>query len=447
MLRKRIADEVILTGAPEAVQQLVDLAKTRISGTQKLKAVALSHKARGLQLGLIKGISTPETMGALAALARQYQLKVSVEPNCTTGNPYSQEINPWEWEVNPWEWEVNPWEWEVNPNNTRRVLPAGTTPAEGEALFWKQPALRQIGLTTTDGQRLPALSAYQGEGVLVGVFDTLPYNPVNRPWLTLHPSAEPLTSPVEAVERDLSDHGLISASLIHAVAPKAQVHLYEVCSKEGYGNMYPLLEALAAFIGMAAGRPAVINLSLGSMCAGPSSPALRALLQQATDLGIVVCAAAGNRGKSSKKVSTVPPAQAPAAFDGVIAVSACNLSDQRATYSQRGDIAAYGGEDLGLVGPGDDQDIIGMGVSTPAGLVSGYVIMDAGTSFSSPLVSGAAALVLGDRLSRGVALSAATCTEVLATLSSAARRPAAASESLSSTGLGAGILYLTSLWA
>jgi subtilisin family serine protease len=446
MLRRHVADEMILTGTAEAVQRLLNVAKGHGHPLKRRRSLEVAHGNRSLQAGLIQGGATPELVNHLIRILRTEKLKVSVETNCTLGNPFVQELNPWEWEVNPWEWEVNPWEWEVNPSNTPRVIPAGTTAAEGKALFWKQPAFQQVGLVNALGQRIPALQAHQGEGVVVGVFDALPTGPVSEPWLTLHPAAEPIPSPVEA-SRDLSDHGLMSASLIHAVAPKAQVHLYEVCSKEGYGTMFPLLEALTAFIATNAGKPAVISLSLGSMCAH-TSPALRALLQKATDLGMVVVAAAGNRGKAAQKVSTVPQSQLPAGFERVISVAACNLADERATFSQRGDIAAYGGEDLGAPGAGDAEDVIGMGASDPVGKFTGYVAMDGGTSFSTPLVAGAAALVLGDLLQAATALTATTWSEVLAVLKAGARRPdTSAGETLTCTGLGAGILYLPAIWA
>lgn len=448
MLRRTIPDEVILTGQPDAVASLLQAAGTQVSGMSEHKAYNVSHQGRNLRLGLVRLAketrpgSVGELMVALSRSARDNHINVAMEPNCAIGNPFRSELNPWEWDVNPWEWDVNPWEWDVNPS-IPAVVPAGATPAEGEALFWSQPAFQAIGLTDAAGVRAASLAAHQGAGVVVGIFDALPKIAINQPWLTLHPSATPLQSPADGPVRDLSDHGLMCASLVHGVAPAAEVHLYEVCTSDGSGTLYPLLEGLSAFIAMAAGRPAIISLSLGSMCCGIPSPALSAVLRQATDLGMVVCAAAGNRGKASTKVSTVPSAQIPAALPNVIAVSASNLSLQRATYSQRGDLAAPGGEDLGAHGPDDAEDIIGMGNS-----LTGYVRMDAGTSFSTPLVAGTAALLVEKVLATGGALSATTYSQVLASLTAGCQAPAAgAGETLPGCGLGGGILNLRGLLA
>ncbi|HLN62281.1 MAG TPA: S8 family serine peptidase, partial [Symbiobacteriaceae bacterium] len=349
MLRRLRPDQVVVTGRPDDVSMLITKAVGRGNSVSEKRGLQMSHASRNLRLGLIQAAvsgkpwSVSDLMVTLAKVARDERLNVGLEPNCAVGYPYTQEINPWEWAVNPWEWAVNPWEWAVNPD-IPRVISIGTSPADGEARFWTQPALATIGLTEL-GQRSAALANHQGAGVMVGIFDALPTQPVSQPWLTLHASTIPLESPDSDLTRDVSDHGLMCASLVHAVAPAAQVHLYEVCTKEGYGDLYPLLAALTDFIDMAAGHPAVISLSLGSLCCGSPSPAMQAVLQRATDLGMVVCAAAGNRGKSASKPCNLGAAQVPAALPNVIAVSASSLTGTRATYSLRGDIAAPGGED------------------------------------------------------------------------------------------------------
>ena len=441
MVRRRMKLDLILTGTTEAIGFLLGKA----SGVTKNRGLQVGHKGKALEFGLVRstnsqaGDLTDDLSEQLADMARRNQVKVSLESNCGTSLPFRNSVNPWDWDINPWDWDINPWDWDIS-QTIPRLIPVGATALEGELLFRQQKAFQISGLTDATGERNQALSGHRGAGVVVGVFDTLPDHGVSKPWLTLHPYDGSLEAPQHMPERDLSDHGLMIASLINAIAPDAQVHLYEVCGKDGYGSLYPLLEQLAAFIGYAAGRPAVINLSLGSLCCGGNpSPALTALLQKATDLGMVVIAAAGNQAKSCVKPCNLPPAQMPAGMANVVAVAASNAADHRSTFSQRGDIAAYGGEDVGPVGPGDAEDIIGMGDS-----VSGYVAMDGGTSFSAPLVAGGAVLALADQLARGAVLGINTYKIVKAAIEAGARQPAGSGtgENLQNDGLGAGILYL-----
>jgi|GEM_PF-5319851 len=452
MARVRSADELILTGRADTVERLVARAASEVPGLGEKRSLQSNNGQRSLKLGLIStgtGASR-DLMGQLAKWARAGHGAVKAEPNCATGHPFRMEkgargwgLDPWQWDEDPWQWDEDPWQWDEDPWQWDEdpALPAvkavGTTPAEGEVLFRRQGAFQKIGLTDAAGQRTAALAAHLGEGVLVGIFDALPSQAVSYDWLTLHPAKVAKEDPWS--DDDLSDHGLICASLIHAVAPGARVHLYEACGKDGHGRLFPLVEAISEFIDLAAGKPAVISLSLGSLCTGGSA-ALRSVLQRATDQGMVVCAAAGNASHGTPKVSALLAAQVPAAFPNVIAVSASNMSDQRATYSQRGDLAAPGGEALGRPGPDDAEDIIGMGLSVGT---SGYVAMDAGTSFSTPLVAGAAALLLEGQAVR----DAKTYTRVLAALKAAARDGAPSDgETLTSSGLGAGILYLPTLF-
>ncbi|MDF2629221.1 MAG: hypothetical protein K0R39_3052 [Symbiobacteriaceae bacterium] len=450
MASTRNTDELIITGSPEAVRRLQECGKSAGETLHEQRRLTIGHKARNLDVALVKTNGSARSLAdRLADLARADRLAVKAEANCPTGHPNGRDrgargwnLNPWAWGEDPWAWGEDPWAWGEDPwawgeDALPLVMPAGATPAEGEALFWQQGAFQKIGLTDGAGQRLPALANHQGEGVLVGIFDAMPAQAVSYPWLTLHPANVPGEGPWD--DRDISDHGIFCASLVHAVAPKAQVHLYEACGKDGHGRLFPLLEAIEAFVALAAGKPAVLSLSLGSLCVDGSA-ALRALLQKATDMGMVVCAAAGNAAHSTPKVSALLHAQVPAAFPNVIAVSACNLSDQRAKYSQRGDIAAPGGEDLDRPGPDDTEDMYGLGVSVGT---SGYVRMDGGTSFSTPLVAGAAALLLEGMTVRGEQ----TYSQVLSALQAAARPAAGAGvETLQCCGLGAGVLYLPTLF-
>ncbi|HWI60677.1 MAG TPA: S8 family serine peptidase [Symbiobacteriaceae bacterium] len=444
-------DELIVTGKPDAWERVLNRAGHEVPGLNRKRTVDLTNGARTLKVGLIgSGKEARQLQEQLATWSKAEHAAVAAELNGPVLLPAAKvkqsrgwSVNPWEWGDDPWEWGDDPWEWGDDPWEwgddpaLPMVVPAGATQAEGEALFWQQGAFRKIGLTDANGQRVAALADRQGEGVLAAVFDALPARPVNFSWLTLHPSRVAGEQPRAGV--DLSDHGLMCASLIHAVAPKAQVHLYEACGKDGEGRLFPLVEAISDFITLAQGRPAVISLSLGSQYSRGSA-ALRAVLQKATDAGMVVCAAAGNGAYGTPKVSALLQAQVPATFPNVVAISASNQADQRALYSQRGDLAAPGGEALGQPGPDDAEDMIGMGVSVGT---SGYVRMDAGTSFATPLVAGAAALLLETQSNR----DAQTYARVLEAMKAGAAQAAPTTgECLTSSGLGAGILNLPALF-
>jgi thermitase len=125
----------------------------------------------------------------------------------------------------------------------------------------------------------------------------------------------------------------------------------------------------------------VINLSVGG--AGDSQ-VLDNAVRRAWDAGLVVVVAAGNSATSEPFY--------PAASPGALAVSATNAADQPSRYSN------YGSQ-VGIAAPGDNI------YSTLPGGSYGYLT---GTSMSTPIVAGAAALALAVRpgLSNGQVVGA-----------------------------------------
>lgn len=117
----------------------------------------------------------------------------------------------------------------------------------------------------------------------------------------------------------------------------------------------------------------VINMSLG---AAVDDPVVAEQVTYALDHGVTVVAAAGNDGCNCLSY--------PARYPGVIAVGATTSSDARASFSNVG-------TQLDLVAPGYN---VCSSLWTPLTPTNGYSCGLAGTSFSSPLVAGAAGLLL-----------------------------------------------------
>lgn len=114
----------------------------------------------------------------------------------------------------------------------------------------------------------------------------------------------------------------------------------------------------------------VINISLGS--AGGCSPGLQTAVNAAAGAGLMIFAAAGNDG--------APVIDSPANCGNVYAVAATDMQDQLASFSN------YGSEMLsrGLAAPG-----VELYTTDPGNAYASA----SGTSFSSPLAAGVAALV------------------------------------------------------
>lgn len=303
-------------------------------------------------------------------------------------------------------------------------IPAGSGlggVAETEGKFWEQWAFGEksgIGLTAR-GRRLGSL-AYTGEGIRVAVFDTSPF-PSPGFWAIdwIHPnlqlSVSHLLRPTHA-KTETADHGLFVAGLVHAVAPDSQIELIQVLNEEAVGTLDTLNYALRRFMHQRKlehlGTPnagtlnnTVMNFSLGfpdpSGRAGldPEVVCLKTLLDGAATLGATVVAAAGNASDSQN----VEPPEVPAKYGFVIGVAASNEDKRRSCFSNGGDVAAPGGD---TYEPGKerciDQLIVDsennvkgavIGLAPRTAPKSGYAYW-VGTSFSAPLVSGLAALML-----------------------------------------------------
>lgn len=219
------------------------------------------------------------------------------------------------------------------------------------------------GVYPQDRLRLqPALGMASGAGVTVALIDT---------------KVAEVTSLIGHVSERLSvisnggrgRHGTALAGLIADVAPSARLLAIEAFADDsgdpdvGVSTTINLARAIDAAIDRKAD---VINLSI----AGPRDPLIGRLVRQALSRGIVVVAAAGNDGPNA-------PPRYPAAYDGVIAVTATDPKNQPYADGAQG-------SHIAVAAPGVDVR------ATVSEGVVGYVT---GTSVAAAQVSGVAALL------------------------------------------------------
>lgn len=246
------------------------------------------------------------------------------------------------------------------------------------------------------GAKVP--SGARADGVTVAVVDT----GVDG----THPDLAPaLVAGYDAVSNtpmapstDNQWHGTFVAGVIGAVAdngqygrgaaPGAKIMPIKVCSASGSCDLGDVAEGVVWAYQNGA---KVINMSLGGAI---GTSALEAAANAAVAAGAVVVAAAGNNGTSSMSY--------PAAYQQVIAVGSTDQNGSRSYFSQYGSWVELGAPGAGIV-------------STYPGST---MTTSSGTSFSSPMVAAAAALVIAQN-------PGATPTEVRnILLNSAAAGPA-----------------------
>jgi Subtilase family len=181
----------------------------------------------------------------------------------------------------------------------------------------------------------------------------------------------------QTTSEDDEDHGTEVSSVVGApnngvgivgVYPEAVLRMWDA-------SPFGILNEGAAIQGIAeAARqgPGVINLSFGGE---DDDPLLKDAIMFAYRSGSLVVAAAGNEGLEGS------PKGYPAAYPHVLTVGASNESGRVASFSTLAPT-------VDLVAPG-----VGIPVAEPLGVEpSGYIAVP-GTSFSAPLVAGAAAWV------------------------------------------------------
>lgn len=212
---------------------------------------------------------------------------------------------------------------------------------------------------------------FTGKGVKVAVLDTGAYNHEDVMFVDSFNATE-----TDSV-LDIDGHGTHVAGIVGAtkdnglggagIAPEAELYGVKVLDDDGYGYadyaMSGIRHAINTF------NVDIINMSLGGV---GYSEAYKKVIQEAVDHGTVVIAAAGNDSSSTKAY--------PGAYDNVICVAATNSSGAKASFSNFGswvDLCAPGVNILSATTrSSDDYDFM------------------SGTSQATPVISGAAAVIL-----------------------------------------------------
>lgn len=204
--------------------------------------------------------------------------------------------------------------------------------------------------------------------------------------------------------KDGNGHGTHVAGILGAagisggtigVAPGVKILPVKTMQSDGDGDDFTIAKGLKAAADNGAD---VINLSVG----GPApSPILAEAIAYDFTKGATVVIAAGNQGVK---------VYYPAAYSGVIAVGATITNRAPASYSNFG-------PELSLMAPGGDStsDAASVGILSTFPTYPcndtinygkpNYYAVEAGTSMATPMVSGAAALVIAEARARGQSLT------------------------------------------
>jgi hypothetical protein len=262
----------------------------------------------------------------------------------------------------------------MSTNYRVRVPPLPEGASEAYRAF-DRATLRLLGVSGEE--------AAGGRGAVVAVLDTPVYSDVlQRPESITQ--VDFMGYAMEEGQR--SGHGTAVASIIAGaaggvagVAPAASLLSLPVMAADGTGDTYTVAKGIVEAVNRGA---AVVNLCLGSQ---GDCFLLEEAVRYAQERGVVVVASVGNDG--------VEGVRYPAAYEGAVAVSAVDASEQTLSFANRGEAV----------------DIAAPGLDVAAAGLDGGVIGFSGTSAATPFVSGAIAALM----SREPGLTAAEAVKIL----------------------------------
>jgi len=230
---------------------------------------------------------------------------------------------------------------------------------------WADPSNGlQYALVKLDVPRAQAVA--RGGGTLIAVIDS----GIDQTHPDLRDSVVEVFSGVTGAVNDTHGteiSGIISAhGIVRGVAPEAKLLDVRVFAGDRGRPSTATTFNLVRGIDWALSKGArVLNMSF----AGPSDSLLGEIIKTAGAKGAITVAAAGNGGPQS------PPAY-PAAYPGVIAVTAIDVADRLYTFANRGSYIAVAAPGVDVLAPsGSHAHQIVSGTSYAAAHVSGIVAL------------------------------------------------------------------------
>ncbi|NEW09152.1 S8 family serine peptidase [Paenibacillus sp. SYP-B3998] len=256
----------------------------------------------------------------------------------------------------------------VEKNATASIASVGTIKKDDTLLKSKKPNSSTIpwGIKAI-GADLTMNTKSEGKNIKVAVLDT---------GIAIHPDLN-ISGGISFITNNSSysddnGHGTHVAGTIAALnnkfgvvgtAPLADLYAVKVLDNSGSGNYAEIIQGIYWAID---NRMDIISMSFGG---SENSQLLHEAIQEASNNGILIVAAAGNRGRGAETELY------PALFPEVISVGATDKKNQRAVFSSTG-------SELDIVAPGTDI------LSTTK---DGQYALLSGTSMAVPHVTGAAA--------------------------------------------------------
>ncbi|MBC2593283.1 S8 family serine peptidase [Ruficoccus amylovorans] len=252
----------------------------------------------------------------------------------------------------------------ASPGQVGYNFPIAPPPPVGDSPYLNAANLG-FGETVLSFLGVPEPDPRWGQGVTVAVLDS----GVMSDHVNLEDAR--ILSPERVGQSDPVGHGTAVASLIAGqdspvlgLAAGTTILSLPVLNDDGLSDTFRVSAAVVQAVDLGA---RVISMSLGAY---GDSAVLRQAIKYAREHGVVLVASVGNDGAGQVAY--------PAAYDGVLAVAAVDALSQPASFSNYG----------------PQVDIAAPGVQVPVAWTGDRFASVSGTSFSTPLVAAAVALVL-----------------------------------------------------